>query len=376
MNQIMLERTVAPQPGLAATGAVLTIDLGALRENYRRLQSRLSPARAAGVIKADGYGLGAARIARALMAEGCDTFFVAHVSEGIELRPALGTGPAIHILNGIPPGAEPDAAAAGLTPVLNSSGQLAAWRDMARRLARKLPATLQVDSGMSRLGMTPGEVDAVAADPRAFDGLDLKLVMSHLACADEPEHPANEAQRLAFEELRAKLPPAPAALANSSGIFLGKPYHYDLARPGAALYGINPTPGRDNPMLPVVRLEAKIIQTRLLDEGAGVGYGHTYSVSGKLRAATLSLGYADGWHRRGAAAAFVGGVRLPFIGRVSMDSIIVDISAVPEGRLKEGDLVELIGPSQSVDDVAELTGTIGYEVLTSLGHRFHRRYLG
>ncbi|CAM5349419.1 alanine racemase [Aquamicrobium terrae] len=376
MNQIMLERTVASQPGLAAAGAVLTIDLGALRENYRRLQSRLGPARAAGVVKADGYGLGAARVARALMAEGCDTFFVAHVCEGIELRSALGTGPAIHILNGIPPGAEPDAAAAGLTPVLNSISQLAAWRDMARHLARKLPATLQVDSGMSRLGMTPGEVDAVAADPRAFDGLDLQLVMSHLACADEPEHPANEAQQLAFEALRAKLPPAPAALANSSGIFLGKPYHYDLARPGAALYGINPTPGRDNPMLPVVRLEAKIIQTRLLGEGAGVGYGHTYSVSGKLRAATLSLGYADGWHRRGAAAAFVGGVRLPFIGRVSMDSIIVDISAVPEGRLKEGDLVELIGPSQSVDDVAELTGTIGYEVLTSLGHRFHRRYLG
>ena len=375
MNQIVLERTMAAQPSLAAAGAVLTIDLGAVRENYRRLQARLGPARAAGVVKADGYGLGAARVARALMAEGCDSFFVAHANEGVDLRAALGKGPSIYVLNGLPPGAETEAAAAALVPVLNSPGQLAAWRETAQRLMRKLPAAVQVDSGMSRLGMAPAEVEAVAADPNAFDGIELKLVMSHLACADEPQNPANEAQRLAFEALRAKLPAAPAALANSSGIFLGAAYHYDLARPGAALYGVNPTPGHENPMRPVVRLEAKVIQTRQLDQGAGVGYGHTYSVAGKLRAATISLGYADGWHRRGAAAAFLDGVRLPFIGRVSMDSIIIDISALPEGRVREGDLVELIGASQGVDDVAALTGTIGYEVLTSLGHRFHRRYL-
>ncbi|WP_315926096.1 alanine racemase [Mesorhizobium sp. SP-1A] len=364
------------EPSLAAAGAVLTIDLGAIRENYRRLQARFGSARVAGVVKADGYGLGAARVAQALMAEGCDTFFVAHVCEGVSLRAALGKSPAIYILNGLPPGAEPEAAAAELTPVLNSIGQLAAWRSMARNLAMKLPAAVQVDSGMSRLGMAPSEVEAVAADPQAFDGIDLRLVMSHLACADEPGHQANEAQRLAFEALRASLPAVPAALDNSSGIFLGEPYRYDLARPGAALYGINPTPGLENPMLPVVRLEAKVIQTRTLEEGASVGYGHTFRVAGRLRAATISLGYADGWHRRGAAAAFLDGVRLPFIGRVSMDSIIIDVSALPESRLKEGDLVEVIGPSQTVDDVAMLTGTIGYEVLTSLGCRFHRRYLG
>ncbi len=362
------------QPSLAAAGAVLTIDLGAVRENYRRLKARLGGARVAGVVKADGYGLGAEAIARALTAERCDTFFVAHVGEGIALRAALGTGPVVFVLNGVPPGAETDAAAAALAPVLNSVGQLAAWREAARRAGRKLPAAVQIDSGMSRLGMAPSEVEAVAADPQAFDGIELVLVMSHLACADEPANPANEAQRLAFDGLRAKLPAAPVALANSSGIFLGQPYRYDLARPGAALYGINPTPGRENPMLPVVRLEAKVIQTRALEDGVAVGYGHTYSVTGTLRAATISLGYADGWHRCGAAAAFLDGVRLPFIGRVSMDSIIIDVSALPEGRLKEGDLVELIGPSQSVDDVAELTGTIGYEVLTSFGHRFHRRY--
>ncbi len=375
MNRIAMERNAAAEPDQTVAGAVLTIDLGAVRENYRRLKARLGSTRAAAVVKADGYGLGAARVARALMAEGCDTFFVALAGEGIELRAALGSGPTVYVLNGLPPGAEAQAAAAGLVPVLNSAGQIAAWREAARRLGRKLPAAVQVDSGMSRLGMAPAEVEAVAADPTAFEGIDVRLVMSHLACADEPRHPANEAQRLAFEALRAKLPAAPAALANSSGIFLGKPYHYDLARPGAALYGVNPTPGHDNPMLPVVRLQAKVIQTRLLGAGAGVGYGHSYSAPGSLRAATLSLGYADGWHRRGAAAAFLDGVRLPFIGRVSMDSIIVDISALPEGRLREGDLVELIGAAQDVDAVAALTDTIGYEVLTSLGHRFHRRYL-
>jgi alanine racemase len=172
------------------------------------------------------------------------------------------------------------------------------------------------------------------------------------------------------------LPAAPASLANSSGIFLGPDYHFDLARPGAALYGINPTPEVDNPQLAAVRLEAKVIQTRALPAGAGVGYGHTVTTSGAVAAATIALGYADGWHRRAAAAAYFEGVRLPFLGRVSMDSIILDISALPADRLKPGDLVELIGPAQPLDEAAMHAGTIGYEILTSLGHRFHRRYLG
>jgi alanine racemase len=363
-------------PSRAVAGAVLTIDLGALRENYRRLRARLGGARCAGVVKADGYGLGASFVAEALVKDGCDSFFVAHAGEGVDLRAALGPGPAIHVLNGLPPGSEDDAAAAGLIPVLNSRGQLEAWRACARRLGRRLPAAVQVDSGMSRLGMAPAEVETLAGEPDAFSGVDVVLVMSHLACADEPDNPANRAQLDAFLRLRALLPHAPASLANSPGTFLGPEWHFDLARPGAALYGINPTPGLANPMLPVVRLEAKVIQTRSIGEGAGVGYGYAYRASGALRTATISLGYADGWHRCGAAAAFVDGVRLPFVGRVSMDSIILDVSALPEGRLSEGDLVELIGPSQDVDAVAALAGTIGYEVLTSLGHRFHRRYIG
>ncbi|MGB3645492.1 MAG: alanine racemase [Mesorhizobium sp.] len=376
MNQILVKPPVETQTSLAAAGAVLTIDLDAVRENYRRLKARLGSSACAGVVKADGYGLGATEIATALRKEGCDTFFVAHVEEGVRLRAVLGNRPAIYILNGLPPGSEKEAVAAGLSAVINGSEQLVAWRDAARRAGRRLPTAVQVDSGMARLGLSPAEVEAVAASADAFDGLDIRLVMSHLACADEPEHPANRAQLAEFERLRAMLPAAPASLANSSGIFLGPAYHFDLARPGAALYGINPTPGSKNPMLPVVRLEAKVIQTRTLAAGAGIGYGHTVVTEGPVETATISLGYADGWRRRAMAAAHFEGVSLPFIGRVSMDSIILDISALPAGRLKPGDFVQMIGPAQTLDQVAGLTETIGYEILTSLGHRFHRQYIG
>jgi alanine racemase len=356
----------------AGAGAILTIDLNAIRENYRRLAARLGGAkRCAGVVKADAYGLGAAEVAPALAQEGCSSFFVAHVEEGMTLRGVLGPAPAIFILNGLPPGAEPDCSVHGLVPVLNSLEQLKAWRRMAVQSGRRLPAALQVDSGMSRLGMAPAEVEAVSRNPEALAGIELELVMSHLACADEPDNPANAAQRAAFERLAAMLPPAPHSLANSSGIFLG----YDLARPGAALYGINPTPGQPNPMRPVVRLAAKVIQTRDLPDGVGVGYGHIFRTAGAMRAATISLGYADGWPRHAVAGAFFKGVRLPFAGRVSMDSIILDISALPPDALATGDLVDLIDDNQAVDDVARLAGTIGYEILTGLGHRFHRRYV-
>ncbi|RWD63426.1 alanine racemase [Mesorhizobium sp.] len=360
----------------AAAGAILTIDLGAIRENYRRLKARLGGVRCAGVLKADGYGLGAAQVAAALAKEGCDIFFVALLGEGIALRRATGPEPDIFVLNGLPPGSEPEAQAAGLCPVVNSAIQLKAWRQAARSAGRSLPAAIQVDSGMARLGMAPTDVEAVASEAGAFDGIDIRFVMSHLARADEPQQAANEKQRLEFDRLRKMLPAAPASLANSSGIFLGPAYHYDLARPGAALYGVNPTPHEANPMLPVIRLEAKVAQTREIGAGTGIGYGHTHQADGPLRLATISLGYGDGWHRRAASAAWFEGVRLPFVGRVSMDSIILDISALPAGRLGEGDLVELIGPSQSVDDTAGHAGTIGYEILTSLGTRFHRRYLG
>jgi len=363
-------------PSQPVAGAILTIDLGAVRENYRRLKMRLDGRACGAVVKANGYGLGAAEVSRALMQEGCDTFFVAHLSEGLDLRAAIGDGPTIYVLNGLAPGGEADAAAAGLRPVLNSLDQLSAWRSAAAAAGRTLPAAVQVDSGMSRLGMAPSEVEEIAGSNDAFGGIEVTLVMSHLACADEPEHPANELQRINFEALRRMLPPAPASFANSSGIFLGEPFHFDLGRPGVALYGVNPTPGEPNPMLAVVRLEVKVVQTREIGDGVGIGYGYASRARLSMRLATIALGYADGWHRRAAGAAWLEGERLPFAGRVSMDSIILDITSLPPGRLKAGDLVELIGPMQTVDDVADYAGTIGYEVLTGLGNRFHRVYRG
>jgi len=363
-----------PQTDHLAAGAVLTVDLSAIRANYRLLKQMLGTSLCAAVVKADAYGLHAATVARALVREGCETFFVAHVTEGVSLRDTLGAGPAIYVLNGLPPGAEALCFQAGLIPVLNSEPQLLAWRGMAAAGKRKLRAAIQVDSGMARLGMSAAEIARITADPKSFDGIDVVLVMSHLARADEPLETANAAQKRNFDALIASLPRAPASLANSSGIFLGSGYHYDLARPGAALYGINPTPGRPNPMHQVVRLEARVIQTRHLESGAGVGYGHTYFTNRAATLATISLGYGDGWHRHSAAGAFFEGQRLPFIGRVSMDSIIIEITSLPEGTLREGDLVELIGEHQTVDDVAGHAGTIGYEVLTGLGARFHRIY--
>lgn len=376
MNQISRElHTVSADPAVSA-GAILTVDLDAIRANYQLLSKTLGSARCAGVVKADGYGLGAAKVARALMAEGCDTFFVAHLSEGIALRGAIGAAPVIYVLNGLAPGAEAIAASARLRPVLNSLEQIAAWRDLAQAQGVSLAAALQVDSGMSRMGLAPAEVDVISADASLLKGIEVTLVMSHLACADEPGNPANKMQLDTFRALKAKLPAAPASLANSSGIFLGPEYHFDLARPGAALYGINPVPGRENPLRQVVSLSAKVIQTRMLQGGEGIGYGHIAEAKPGMRLATIAIGYADGWHRRSASAAWFKDVRLPFVGRVSMDSIIVDISALEPGRLKGGDLVELIGRHQGVDDIAGHAGTIGYEMLTALGRRFHRVYRG
>lgn len=364
----------ATGPSTAAAGAVLTIDLGAIRANYRLLKEKVGGKPVAGVVKADGYGVGAVEVAKALMREGCDVFFVAQLAEAAALRAGIGREPAIYILNGIPPGAEAEAIAAGVTPVLNSIEQIYAWRHAARGAGRRLPAALQVDSGMSRFGLSPASVEWLASAPGAFDDIEIALVMSHLACADEPGNPANEAQLKQFGRLRALLPAAPASLANSPGIFLGQAYHFDLVRPGAALHGINPRPGQPNPLRQPIRLQAKIVQMRDILPGDGVGYGHAFHADKPMRIATISVGYGDGWPRRVVAASWVDQVQLAFIGRVSMDSIVLDISALQDG-LAVGDLVELIGPHQTVDDIAELAGTIGYEILTSLGRRFHRVYI-
>jgi alanine racemase len=353
--------------------AVLTIDLNAIAANYRRLAAAAPGAECAAVVKADAYGLGADRIAPVLARAGCRLFFVAHLEEGIALRRALGAGPEIQVLHGPLPGTEATFLAHDLVPVLNSAAQAAAWSALARSRGARLPASLQFDTGMSRLGIAPAEVEQLGA----LDGVAPRLVLSHLACADEPEHPANAAQLAAFAALRRRWPAARASLAASFGIFLGVAYHFDVVRPGAALYGIAPTAG-PNPMQDVVRLQARIIQTREIAPGTGVGYGHTWRAGAPARIATVGIGYADGFPRSlsGRVAAWLDGVKLPLVGRVSMDSITLDASALPPERLAPGTLVDLIGPHCPVDALAAAAGTVGYELLTRLGRRFARRYLG
>lgn len=358
--------------------ALLTIDLNALVANYRTIAATIAPARAAGVVKADGYGLGAGIVADALYQAGCRDFFVALTGEASALRPALPADARLFVLNGIAPGEEAALVAADAVPVLNCPADIARWGAAARISGRRLPAAVQVDSGMSRLGLTPDEVAAIAADPGQLADIDVVLVMSHLACGDVAGADANTAQRARFEQLAAMLPPAPRSLANSGGAFLGGGYHGDLVRPGIALYGGAPQEDRPNPMQPVVAIDARIVQWRDVPAGTGVGYGLTSVADHDRRIATLSYGYADGWPRMlsNRGAAYVAGVRAPIAGRVSMDSICIDVTDVPHELLVAAGHAELIGPNQSIDQVAADAGTIAYEILTSLRHRHARRIVG
>jgi alanine racemase len=356
-----------------ASGATLIVDLAAIRENYRALRRRLGGTACAAVLKADAYGLGANRVAPALAAEGCRHFFVAHLEEGIALRPHVPEAAEVFVLHGLMPGCEDIALAHRLTPVLNSLEQVEGWTALSRRRGRALPAVLQLDTGMSRMGLPPAELDRIAAEPWRLDGIDLRLVMSHLACAERQDHPANGTQRLRFDVARRRLPQAPASLANSPGIFLGPDFHYDMVRPGASLYGLAPVVGAANPLRPVVRLQARVVQLRSIAAGDEVGYGLTWRAEGPTRIATVAVGYADGFPRS-TGTAHLGDVALPVAGIVSMDSVTLDVSALPEGALRPGVLVDLIGPHRSVDAVAADAGTIGYEILTRLGRRFRRDY--
>ena len=357
-----------------AAGAILTVDLGAIVENHRRLRRQAPGSEVAAVVKADGYGLSAREVAAALWQGGARSFFVAHPGEGIALRTALPDA-TIYILHGLQEGRGEYLADAALIPVLNHPGELARYAALARRHERRLPAALQIDSGMCRLGFAEAELEGL--NLAQLDALDLRLVMSHLACAEESGNPMNQEQRARFERLRSFLPKAPASLANSSGIFLGPAFHYQLCRPGVALYGVNPKPGQDNPMAPVVTLEAPILQVHEIAAPGSVGYGATYRTRAGARIATVPVGYADGYLRSasGRATARIAGVEVPLAGRVSMDLIGLDVSALPAEAVRPGIMVELIGGPDGVDRLAEAAGTIGYEVLTRLGSRFARRYI-
>ncbi len=367
----------APVASTCPRHAVLTIDLGAVVANYRELRRRLGRTTCAAVVKADAYGLGAAQVAPALFDAGCRAFFVAHLEEGLALRGHLPRTASIMVLHGLRAGEAAVCLDAGLTPVLNGLDQIAAWAALARAAGRRLPAFLQVDTGMSRFGLSPADVDALAGGRRDLDALDIACVMSHLACADEPDDPFNAHQLAVFEDLRARLPAAPASLAASSGCFLPRRYHFDLARPGAALYGVAPQPGRDNPLHPVIRLDAAVLQLREVPAGTPVGYGRAATTAGATRLATVGVGYADGYLRIGGdrGCAWFGDTPLPVIGRVSMDSLVLDAGAVRDAGFGEGATVEIIGPHRDVDAVGRDLRTTGYEVLTGLGHRYGRRVI-
>ncbi len=365
---------MSPAPGQAA----LRIDLGAIVANWRDLCARHGAA-VAGVVKADAYGLGAAPVARALHAAGCNIFFVAHLTEGLALRQALGVatdgaragGPAIVVLNGFPPGADGDAA---LLPVLNSLGDVAAHAAAGRAAGVPRRALLHLDTGMARLGLDAREQAALAADRAPLAVLELRFVMTHLACADEPAHPLNATQAARFAEAAARIAPGvPRSLANSSGIFLGEGFRSALARPGCALYGINPTPGAGNPMRQVATVEAEILQVRDIEAGDTVGYGASWTAREPRRIATVAAGYADGYLRAlsGRSLALLHGRPVPLVGRVSMDLTTFDVTDVPQAA--PGDRLLLVGgPGNTPDDIAARCGTIGYEVLTSLGARYLR----
>ena len=367
--------------------AILHIDLDALVANWRRLGSMAPQAECAAVVKADGYGLGAAEVGKALQKAGCRRFFVANSEEALALRAALPDA-TIHILHGPTTGGEAELAAAGLTPVLSTPGQIEAWSTLAKRLGRPLPAALHVDTGMSRLGLTEAEACAVATDPAHLEGIDLAFVMSHLACADEPDHPLNHRQAETFAALRQRFPNLKGSLANSAGIFLGPAWHHDILRPGIALYGANPLdlsagPRREaSRMAEVVHLQGKILQVRSVDRGQTVGYGAGYIVEKPTQIATVAVGYADGFSRAlsGRGSAIIKGrqghVRVPIAGRVSMDLITLDVSALDASDCRPGTAVSLLGGGIDIDEQAALAGTIGYELLTQLGKRYRRIYKG
>lgn len=354
----------------------LTIDLDALAANYRLLAARAAPARCAAVVKADGYGLGVAQVARALATAGCSTFFVAHLDEGIALRMILEDEDAeILVFNGLMPGSESAYRVYRLFPVLNDLGQIERWRRYCRQHGTH-PAALHLDTGMSRLGLPPQETATLIAEPDRLSDLDLCCILSHLACADTPSHPLNREQQSDFAAAVKQLPETTASLAASSGIFLGPDWHFDMVRPGVSLYGVAPVPGEANPMSPVVTLEGTILQVREVDAPQTVGYGATHRFSGPARVATVAAGYADGYLRSisSRGVAYLGDTAVPVVGRVSMDLITLDVSAAPNAR--PGDSVELIGPHHDVDALAAEAGTIGYEILTSLGRRYRRHYTG
>src|SRR5258708_18778034 len=366
---------------LAAATGVLTVDLDAIVANWRKLEKIAVPAECAGVIKADAYGCGAGPVARALTGAGCKIFFVATLDEARMVRAAVPQA-VIYALDGFFQNCGDAVAKIDARPVIGDLNELAEWDVFCRRSGWAGGAAIHIDTGMNRLGLTITEAQGIVPRINAGDH-GITLVMSHLACAEALNHPLNAKQLAIFREIASLFTGVPASLSNSSGIFLSPQFQFDLVRPVAALYGINPTPEADNPMQPVVDLKARIVQIRNVERGDSVGYGGTWTARRPTRLAIVSAGYADGYFRaagsndgtRGAEVV-VAGKRCPVAGRVSMDLMAVDITDLEKNAVRRGHMATLIGEGITVDELAHHFGTIGYEVLTSLGPRYARVYKG
>jgi alanine racemase len=366
-------------PSAAEAGGILTINLSAIEANWKELGRRAMPSECAAVIKADGYGCGLEPVARTLVNAGCKTFFVADLGEARRVR-GVAQEPAIYVLNGLLPATASAYADINVRPVVGSLVELAEWDAFCANNQWHGGAALHVDTGMNRLGISADEAAALAPRIRA-ENHGITLLMSHLVCSEQPEHPLNEKQIQLFRDVRLLYRGIPGSIANSSGIFLGSGAHCDVVRPGAALFGVNPTPGRSNPMRPAIELHAHVVQVRTVPKGETIGYNATWTAKHATRVAIVAAGYADGYPRAASATdaapgaeAIVAGTRCPLAGRVSMDLLAIDITALPDHTARRGDLVTLIGGDIGVDDLATAAGTIGYEVLTSLGSRYHRVY--
>ena len=373
------ERDFTAGPPAREAGGILTVDLGALEANWRALSRRSTPAECAAVVKANGYGCGLEQVTHRLSRGGCKTFFVADLAEAERAR-KVAPDATVYVLSGLMPGSAPAFAKIAARPVIGSLVELAEWDAFVAANGWQGGAALHVDTGMNRLGITPNEAAALAPRIRA-ENHGIMLLMSHLACAEMPEHPLNDRQIRLFREIRMLYRGIPSSLANSSGIFLGSAAYCDMVRPGVSLYGVNPTPGRSNPMRPVVEVQAHIVQVRGVARGDTVGYDAVWTARHASRIAVVAVGYADGFLRAAGSSdeapgadAIVAGKRCPLAGRISMDLMAIDITGLPDNAARRGDLVTLIGDELSVDDVAHVSGTIGYEVLTSLSRRYHRVY--
>jgi alanine racemase len=358
--------------------ARLTVRLGALAANYRTFQRLCGNATVAGVVKADGYGCGALEASKTLRGIGCDSFFVARLSEGIAVRKIVPDA-RIFVLDGVQHETVPALVSHKLTPVLNSLEQIALWSEAASKARTEYDAAIHFDTGMNRLGLPHDELNTLANESNSrLGGIRIALLMSHLACADDSESDMNREQFARFKAALARLPAAPASLASSGGVLLGKDYVFDMVRPGIGLYGGNPqVSGKPNPFDVVAVLTGKILQLRRVDTGGSVGYGATFRIGRETVLATVALGYADGLMRAMSNNGFgaIAGHRAPIAGRVSMDLVTLDVTDVPASVLKAGADVEFFGDTIPLEEAAAAANTASYEVITSLGPRIPRRHV-